>query len=160
MSDPAPTRRSFLSYATGGGVAVGALVALGALGRSCAPRSSRVTRFDLSDMADGEMRLYTIGGERTFITRSQERIVVLSGACPVDPPFGWIMPRRSAEDSALFCPRCTSRFNRTGQITQFWSNPTPPDTAPNLNTLAFETDGLALLLAENQSAPVLEETGL
>lgn len=160
MTDPAPTRRSALSYLTGGGVAVGVLVAGGGLMRSCSPIQERTTRFDLSDMTDGEMRFYTIGGERAFITRNGNSIAVLSGACPVDPPFGWIQPTLLSDDDPLFCPRCTSKFDRQGQITQFWSNRPPPEIAPDLTRGAFETDGLVLLVQEDQLLPILQDAGI
>ena len=160
MSDPAPTRRRALTYLTSSALAVGALIAGGGLMRSCAPPSTRTMRVDFSDMADGEMSFYTIGGERAFISRTGDSIRVLSGACPVDPPFGWIQPSFLPDDEQLYCPRCTSRFDRQGKITQFWSNRTPPSTAPNIVIGSFETDGLVLLVKENQSVPVLHEAGL
>lgn len=154
MSDPAPTRRSALSVLTGGGIAIGALVGGGGLMRSCAPTKgpSNLFKVDLSDMADGDIRIYVFGDSRKFVIRNELTLSVLDAECPVDPPFGWIANSFDV-DSPFQCPRCTSKFDRSGKITQYWSNRTPPTDAPNLRVADIQTDGLTLLIAADQSAP-------
>jgi len=149
MSDAAPTRRSMLSYLTTGGVAVGALVAGGALARSCAPQASLETLFDLSDMQDGEARGYSFGTFGQIIVRTGDTLTAFDAQCPV-PPHYVLMP---PSGGLIWCHHCTSRFRFDGQITQYWSNQTPPDDAPNLTPGRVTFKGLAIAVAEDQALP-------
>lgn len=151
MSDPAPNRRSALTYLTGGAVAVGALVTGGGLMRSCAPAAKRTTRLDLSDMVDGEARFYSFGTFSQIVVRNGDALTIWDGMCPVSG--GWALMAPS--DGLIWCTHCTSRFDLAGNITQFWSNPNPPRAAPSLFVGQVEAEGLSLLIAENQILPEL-----
>jgi hypothetical protein len=132
-------------------VAVGALVAGGALMRSCSPVDARTTRIDLSDMKDGEARFYSFGTFSQIVVRNGDALTIWDGMCPVSA--GWALMAPS--DGLIWCTHCTSRFDLAGNITQFWSNPNPPADAPNLSVGQVQTEGLSLLIAENQSLPEL-----
>lgn len=149
MADDPPTRRSALSYLTGGGVVVGTLVAFGGLARSCAPQSARVTSFDLSDMQDGEARMYNFTTFAQIIVRKGDDLIAFDGRCPISPHYVLMAP----SGGKIWCHHCTSKFNFDGEITQFWSNRTPPPDAPNLTPGQLAFDGLTISIAEDQALP-------
>lgn len=145
-----PTRRSMLSYLTGGGVAVGALIAVGALGRSCAPQSARITTVDLSDMQDGEARQYSFETFAQIIVRKGDTLSAFDARCPISPHY-ILMPPSS--DGLIWCHHCTSRFNFDGEITKYWGDSKPGPDAPDLNAGQLVFQGLTISIAEDQAIP-------
>lgn len=144
------TRRSMLSYLTGRGVAVGALVAGAGLMRSCAPIEERFTWFDFSDMAEGEIRSYAIANDIALLIRQGDALIAWEGRCPNDA--GWPLMDESSF-GGLFCPHCTRRYNIAGARTNRDGDVIEAGYDRPLQPLELNLDGMVLRVAEDELIP-------
>ena len=144
------TRRSALSYLTGGAVAAGALIAGGGLMRSCAPISESTTQIDLADMADGEMRMYVYNSARHIVIRRGDELTALNALCP-NSNYAWAVEYESGING-LFCQHCTRRYDRAGQIVHRDGTEWRDSGALDLDPSAMIIEGLAIVQTDRDSS--------